>query len=493
MAHRIELRMSASIWKGFLADVRKRKPDETIGLMLVKPVAGINKRVYIASRLIIPSDEEAVRHQTLVKPDKDFLRAFYTWLKTDHIFELGYRVVAIHSHPFCSGSVGFSTTDHASLRADWRAIATEFDEDVEFLSMVVNQDGSCFDGYMICSDGIQSISKISVIDETLNVVFREEPKELLNRELYSRMLLIPDLDLGKVSKLDIGVVGLGGLGSCIVSDLAMLGIAEEGTLVLVDPDTIEVSNLSRIDYATFDDIGRPKVDVARDYIQRARPGRQVITFQQKCFDREVLQALACCDATVGGLDRVAPRSVLNDLGSNFMVPYLDAGAGVVIDQLMGREFVTSGGQVRLFVPGINPCLHCTLGLDQSAIEAEWTKMRLTDQDVETMRQTGYLQNFLAMDAPQPSVYNLNQMVGAMTATTLLSYILSGVDYHFASLDLEKMEILKGTSESNKLCPYCGEDNCIGNAELFDLEKHLAPVPFEDIPIPGDSRHIVEIQ
>ncbi|MFC1718352.1 ThiF family adenylyltransferase [Candidatus Poribacteria bacterium] len=268
--------------------------------------------------------------------------------------------------------------------------------------------------------------------------------------------------------------------SCIASGLVMLGIGEEGTRILVDPDSVEESNLSRIDYATFDDIDRPKVDVARDYIERARPQGQIITFQQECFDREVLQALASCDLIIGAVDSEAARYALTHLSANFMVPYLDAGAGVIIDKLMGRQIVTPGGQIRLSIPGVSPCLHCTLGLNQSAIENELARRNLTEDDMELLRKTGYLQDLLSTGAPQPSVYNLNQITAGITTSTLLSYVLRSVDYHFASLDLEKLEILKGKSKSNELCPYCGKNNCIGNAELFDFEEYINP-PSAEVP------------
>ena len=478
----MEIRIPLSMWEAVLKEFDDRKPDEAMCIMLVKGIEALGKRIYIASRLITPSDDEAARGSYGVEPDESFLRPFYEWLKVDRVLESGYRVAVIHSHPFCSGSVRFSSIDHRSLRDDWKIIASEFGRDVEYLSIVLNQNGTSFDGYVQDRHGAHSIARIVVPGHMLNVIHREKPETLSHKELFSRMLLIPDYDLDRIAGLCIVLVGLGGLGSSILQDLLMLGIGEQGLTILVDPDTVEESNLSRIAYATFDDIGRPKVDVAQSYSKSVRPDREVMALQKKCFD--VMDILAICDKVIGAVDRDAARYGLNHLAANCLTTYLDVSAGIIIDEIAGQQLVMSGGQVRLFVPEKSPCLLCNMGLDQTEIDKEWARGKLTRDEKKLLRKAGYLEDLLSTGTPQPSVYNLNQIMAGMATSTLLSYVLRGVDYDFVSLDLENLEVLKGKAEGNVLCPYCGEENCIGDAEIFSLENHLKASAIGDFPEPS---------
>ena len=478
----MEIRIPDSMWEAMLKEFDDRKPDEAICLMLVKAIEAPGKRIYVASRLITPSEDEAVRGRYAVEPNESFLRPFYEWVKADGIFAEGYRIAVIHSHPFCSGSVRFSSTDRKSLKDDWQVIASEFGEDLEYLSIVLNQDGTSFDGYVQDKHGAHSIEKIVVPGHMLSVIHREKPKKPLHNELFSRMLLIPDFDLDKIARLRIGLVALGGLGSSILQNLIMLGIGEQGLTILVDHDTVEESNLSRIAYATFDDVGKPKVDVAQNYSKSVRPDRETMVFQKKCFD--VMDILATCDLVIGAVDSDAARYGLNHVATNCLTTYLDVSAGVIIDEIAGQQLVMSGGQVRLLVPERSPCLLCNMGLDQAEINKEWARGKLTRDEKKLLRKAGYLEDILSTGTPQPSVYNLNQIMAGLATSTLLSYVLRGVDYDFVSLDLENLEVLKGKAEGNDLCPYCGRENCIGDAEIFSVENHLKVSAIEDFPEPS---------
>ena len=97
-------------------------------------------------------------------------------------------------------------------------------------------------------------------------------------ERYSRQILVPDLG-GKgqirLSQSRVLVIGAGGLGSPAAFYLAAAGI---GTLGIVDPDTVELSNLQRQILHATEDIGRQKVESAQATLHRLNPEVEINTY-----------------------------------------------------------------------------------------------------------------------------------------------------------------------------------------------------------------------
>ncbi|PQP32924.1 hypothetical protein C6A36_01920, partial [Desulfobacteraceae bacterium SEEP-SAG10] len=192
--------------------------------------------------------------------------------------------------------------------------------------------------------------------------------------------------------------------------LLMLGFGENARIVLVDDDFMEISNLSRISYATFQDKNRPKVKVGRDFVKRARPHFRVRAVRRPCYSLRAQRALAGCDVIVGCVDNELARYALNFLAASFMVPLLDLGAGVIIDEFDGEKVAVSSGQARLFVPGTTPCLFCNMGLDYTDFDREVLKLTMDDEERKLLKRTGYLNNFTEDSVPEPSMYTLNAVV-----------------------------------------------------------------------------------
>ncbi len=90
----------------------------------------------------------------------------------------------------------------------------------------------------------------------------------MNEQFSRTELLIGGEAMQKLFSAHVAVFGLGGVGGYAVEALARSGI---GTLDLVDPDKISVSNLNRQILATWDTVGKYKVDVAAERIRRINP------------------------------------------------------------------------------------------------------------------------------------------------------------------------------------------------------------------------------
>ena len=138
------------------------------------------------------------------------------------------------------------------------------------------------------------------------------------------------------------VVGVGGLGSPAALALAQAGV---GTLGLVDPEPIEVSNLHRQLLYDSTDVGQPKVTVAAERLRRLAPGLRVESWRER-FGPGHLALLRGFDCLVDGTDTVAAKFVLNDAAIAARVPLVHAGVLAFVAQLM------------TVVPGASACYRC---------------------------------------------------------------------------------------------------------------------------------------
>ena len=148
----------------------------------------------------------------------------------------------------------------------------------------------------------------------------------------------------------IGIVGLGGGGSHVVQQVAHIGV---GNYVLVDPDSIEDSNLNRLVGGTLADVMQrsPKIEIAARIILNIIPNANVSSHARPW--QEVADELKACDAIIGGLDSVTAKDDLDRFCRRFLIPYIDMGMDV--HKVDGRYLIA--GQVVLTMPGA-PCLRC---------------------------------------------------------------------------------------------------------------------------------------
>ncbi|MGE0485179.1 MAG: ThiF family adenylyltransferase [Gammaproteobacteria bacterium] len=175
---------------------------------------------------------------------------------------------------------------------------------------------------------------------------------------YSRQILLPEIDIdGQAQLADASVllVGLGGLGSPVAMYLAAAGV---GRLVLVDDDRVELSNLQRqIVHATAD-LGRPKVESARDRLVALNPTVAIETIDQRLDDAAFERLLPGIDAVVDATDNFQTRFLINHHCVLHRKPLI-SGAAIRFE-----------GQVSVFHAGADdsPCYRCLYG-SAAAVDA----------------------------------------------------------------------------------------------------------------------------
>jgi molybdopterin/thiamine biosynthesis adenylyltransferase len=479
------VRTTGAVHEAITQDIDRYAPKETMLFSRARQVRLGDREIYLMPQVIALDEDEACRSSGLTQPSPVFQQWFYGSLKKEGLLGLGYRVVTIHSHPFQTGEASFSAIDLETMARD-REVYVKAYGGHDFVWLVFDRDARSFEGSVLRRNGETKIDALVVLGDQFTRLTGTGGARAgtdYRRELYSRMVLIPTWDQECIAWPKVAVVGLGGLGSVVLQAVMELGIGDLGDLVLVDHDVVEASNLSRIPYATLHDIGNAKTAVARRYVQGARPYRKVTTIDKPCETAEAQQEIASADLILGCVDSQVARACLNHLAASFLVPLLDLGAGVIIDRFAGERVVLSSGQARLFIPGKTPCLLCNMGIRQEGFDRELARLKTNAEEKELLARAGYLQDFLAEDAPQPSVYNLNASVGAAGVTLLLRYLLGGgVDYHALHFNMEAMAFEKILSRSREQCPVCGLDGLLGTGDFFDLEALVAEKQYP-LPLP----------
>jgi len=159
------------------------------------------------------------------------------------------------------------------------------------------------------------------------------------------------------------IVGLGGGGSHIAQQLAHVGV---GHIALIDPQTIEGSNLNRLIGAMDSDVTAhtAKVEIAKRLIQGIRPWIEVQTRQSEWQGADDL--LRGAHVVFGCLDGFRSRMYLESAARRFQLPYIDIGMDVVEVAPMRYSIA---GQMILTLPD-GPCLRCLGFLKPQQLEAE---------------------------------------------------------------------------------------------------------------------------
>ena len=259
-------------------------------------------------------------------------------------------------------------------------------------------------------------------------------------ERYSRHLIMPQVaSVGQrqIIEAKVLVVGAGGLGSPVALYLALAGI---GTLGLIDFDVVDRSNLQRQILHQTDDIGRPKVQSARETLLSHNPNIDVVLHEAPLTSDNAFEIIDQYDIVVNGADNFATRYLVND------ACYLRG------KKLVDGSILMFDGQATTYLPdqGCYRCLYPAPpppGMVPSCAEA------------------GVLGAMCAT-------------IGSIQATEVLKLVLEQGEplvnrlllYDALSLEFRTVKIRRDPD-----CPLCGENPTI--SELIDYEQFCgAPFP-----------------
>ena len=272
----------------------------------------------------------------------------------------------------------------------------------------------------------------SIIDPS-----RLEKIEFSNDEIarYSRHLIMPEVTMEGQKRLkaaSVLCIGTGGLGSPIALYLAAAGV---GRLGLVDGDTVDFSNLQRQILHGTKDVGRKKLNSARDRIREVNPNVQVDLYDTFFTAANARQIAEPYDVIIDGTDNFPTRYCSNDISVFLKKP-----------NVYGSIF-RFDGQCTVFAPHLGgPCYRCMFP------EPPPPGM------VPSCAEGGVL-------GVLPGVIGVLQAIEAIKLIMGIGESLMGRLVHFDALKLKFREF---KLRRDPKCPVCGDHPTI--TDLVDYEQ-----------------------
>jgi adenylyltransferase/sulfurtransferase len=275
--------------------------------------------------------------------------------------------------------------------------------------------------------------------------------ELSNEEIarYSRHLIMPEVALDGQKKLKqarVLTIGAGGLGSPLALYLAAAGV---GMVGIVDFDVVDESNLQRQIIHGTSDLGRPKLESARDRIKDINPNVKVETFGEPLSSENALEIFEDFDVIVDGTDNFPTRYLVNDAS-------VLTGKPNVYGSIFRFE-----GQASVFYAEEGPCYRCLYpeppppGLVPSC--AEGGVLGILPGAIGTIQATETVKLILGIGEP---------LIGR-----LLLYDALGMSFR-------EMKLRKDPN-----CPVCGANPTV--TELIDYQEFCG-IPQQDAQVQADQ-------
>ncbi|HXW11339.1 MAG TPA: ThiF family adenylyltransferase [Nitrososphaeraceae archaeon] len=246
--------------------------------------------------------------------------------------------------------------------------------------------------------------------------------ELENEDLqrYSRQIMLEEIGfvgLEKLRKAKVCVVGVGGIGNPVVTQLTAMGV---GKLKIVDRDIIEISNLHRQHLYTENDLGKVKVEAAKERLEKINSSVEIEALPNSVTKYTAESIISGYDIVVDALDSIDARYALNDACIKLNIPLIYAGALGML------------GSVCTIIPNKTACLRCIFPA-------------LAEDDMPTCSTEGV----------HPSILYL---VGGIQVSEVVKIILGEkptLENKLMYVDLNDLSLEKISVFRQEECPSCG--------------------------------------
>ena len=254
-------------------------------------------------------------------------------------------------------------------------------------------------------------------------------------ERYSRHIILKEVGAKgqkKLSQAKVLIIGAGGLGAPAALYLAAAGV---GTIGIVDADEVDLSNLQRQVIHATADIGKPKVQSAKETMEAINPDVTVNTYHTFVTSKNVLDLIKDYDFILDGTDNFPAKFLINDACVMAKKPFSHAG------------IIRFKGQLMTYVPGQGPCYRCVF------------KNPPPKDAVPTCKQAGV-------------IGSMGGVIGSLQAMEAVKYIVGAGDLltgYLLTFDALKMEWHKvKLPPDTSTCAVCGEHPTI--TKLIDYEQ-----------------------
>ena len=359
----------------------------------------------------------------------------------------GLAYLAVHNHG-SDRRVDFSRIDLESHERGYPALL-DIGQGVPVGALVYGRRSVAADVWM--PDGTRrSLGTYRVVGQAVNRLYSNPRRQTATDSEHDRQIrMFGASGQHLLGSSKVAVVGLGGVGSLVAEYLARLGV---GTILMIDPDPIEDSNLSRVVGATPVDVetGLLKTQIAVRHARELAGSAVLVPIASDIALGTAVNNIRDCDFIFLAADSMRARLVVNAVAHQYLVPAVQMGAKVRPG--LDGDLDDAMAAVRHIRPG-SGCLWCNGFIDptQLAIEAK--------SDAERKNQA------YGVHEPDPSVITMNAVAAAHAVNDFL--------FDFLGLRGEPMspyrhmhfvrEAMQGVVPRSD--PHCPE--CVGRLAMGD--------------------------
>lgn len=428
---RYSVAMTTEVNNILFSHLVRKDGQEDLCFALWQPSTGEKRLTALLVEPILPEDGEREVHGNASFSPEYFQRA----LQIASARDMG--LAFMHSHPF-PGWQNMSSTD---VRAELSHAAATFGiTGRPLLGLTIGTDGAWSARFWNRTgirkyapswcESVRTVGQmglsVTFCDALLKPQgFREELKRTISSWGQDKQ--------DELSRLHIGIVGAGSVGSAIAEALARTGVRH---ISLIDFDVVKKHNLDRLMHATIKDVGELKTDViAKRLIEHATADNFLATqLPVHVTGAEGYRGALDCDLLFSCVDRPWARHVLNYIAYTHLIPVVDGGIRVHTKEDLLRS---ADWRAHTATPG-NKCLSCIGQYTFAEVSLE-RKGLLDDSEyintVDGLRHHLDNQNVFAFSMHLASMMVL-QMLALVVKPNGISHHGENL-YHFVTGELER--------------------------------------------------------
>lgn len=378
---------------------------ETGAVLLARRVVtpGGHLRLLATELVLVP--EEAYEQRTAVSLRIDS-RGFVPPLARAE--QTGALPIWLHTHPGDGASPSPSRRDFivdAQLAPVFRLRA----DSSYYGSLILSPDaaGMTFTGHLEGESERLPIDRVWSVGPRFQLALENSMRNVDAQPIFDRNIRAFGGGVqGVLTDLRVAIVGCGGTGSAVAEQVVRLGVRH---LLVIDPDELTESNLTRVYGSRPADVGRPKVDVLADHLQAIASGVDVVRLNSKITLLPAARALMDADVVFGCTDDNAGRLVLSRLATYMLTPVIDCG--VILSSDPKGRLDGINGRVTVLHPGA-ACLVCRNRVDLARAASE----ALTPEERARRVDEGYAP---ALGGVEPAVVAFTTAVASQAISELL--------------------------------------------------------------------------
>ena len=264
----------------------------------------------------------------------------------------------------------------------------------------------------------------------------------------------------RLADASVAIGGIGGLGTHVVQQLAILGVRR---LVLIDHEELDKTNFNRYVGVRHDDPvpGTLKVTVGERTARDINPGIEVVAIPEQLATKHAFAEIMESDYVFGCLDNEGSRLILTELCQAYSKPYFDLASDIMPEDGVygGRVCVSWNGE---------GCLVCYGELD--AVEAS---MELMNPDARRDQDAIYGVPKDALDEAGPSVVSINGVIASLGVTEFMLAVTKvrgkprGILKYYADRGI----VTKAKGTLTPSCYYCQEIR--GASGAAQVERYIS--------------------